>query len=152
MLGDYKEMVDWASYGINHRHNENGISKFNVNKNNLSVIYPDNENMYFPALLMPYRDKDEFTMPSTHYWHLHHYLSHVETLIIIGWKGNEKLFNELLKKAATKVKRVVVVDPAPQAIEGQLGFLKNRGAEIIPYKEGFEEFIIKGLDIEFPLK
>jgi hypothetical protein len=151
MLGSYQEMVDWSSYGINYRHNENSISKFNVSKDNLSVIYPDNENMYFPALLMPYRDKDEFTMPSSHYWNLHHYLSHVETLIIIGWKGNERLFNQLLNKAATKIKRIIIADPYPKTIEDQLHFLKERDAEIITYTGGFEEFIEKGLDREFPL-
>ncbi len=132
--------------------NEDSVSKFNVNKSNLSVIYPDNQNMYFPALLLPYRDKDEFTMPSSHYWNLHQYLSYVETLIVIGWKGNEKLFNELLEERGYKIKKIIIADPNPDVVEGKLHFLKDKGAEIIIYKGGFEDFILNGLDIEFSLK
>lgn len=150
MLGDYREMVDWNSYGINFYQTQDNISKFNVNKDKLSVIYPDNENMYFPALLLPYRDKDEFTMPSSHYWDLRHYLAYVETLVIIGWKGNEKQFNKLLEDAATRVKRIIIADPYPQSVKDQLKFLAERGAKFITY-DGFESFIKEGLDTEFPL-
>lgn len=89
LLGDYRTMVDWHSYGINSGMHDYSIGKFNVNKSNLSVIYPENENLYFPALLLPYRDKDEFTFPSSHYYDLSCYLNHVETLVIIGWKAKD---------------------------------------------------------------
>lgn len=149
-LGTFEEMLDWGSYGANYLHDENRVSKFNVNKNRLSIIAPGNENMYFPALLLPYRDKDEFTMPSSHYWDLFNYLPYVETLIIMGWKGNERLFNQLLKKNARNIKKLIIADPLADAVANQLVFLKDNGAEIIRY-EGFEDFISRGLDTEFPL-
>lgn len=152
LLGNYKEMVDWKSYGFNYRYGANNISKFNVNKSKLSVIVPGNENNYFPALLLPYRDKDEFTMPSKHYWYLESYLPYVETLIIIGWKGNEKLFNELVQRSGNKISKIVIADPCPEVVEKNIPFLKDKGTEIKYYNGGFEDFIFNGLEneIQFP--
>jgi hypothetical protein len=97
---------------------------------------------------MPYRDKDEFTMPSWHYWDLHYYLSKVETLVIIGWKGNEKHFNSVLQSQAKNIKKVIIADPRPKVLEGHLRFLVDDGAEIVRYQD-FEEFSITGFDKEF---
>lgn len=151
LLGDYKTMIDWHSYTKELQMNSNRIGKHTVNKSNLSVIHPGNENLYFPSLLIPYRDKDEFTMPTSHYWDLLHSLSYVETLVIIGWKGNEKYFNQLLASRGTKIKKVIIADPCPSAVLNQLPFLTSQGIEIKEFTGGFEAFVKTGLDEEFPL-
>jgi hypothetical protein len=148
LLVDYSSMIDWESYTIELKMHRDSIGKHKVNKSNLSVIHPGNENMFFPALLLPYRDKDEFTMPSSHYWDLHQCISYAETLIIIGWKGNEFYFNNLLQSAGNKIKRIVIADPSPESLRNNLAFLIEKGIEVIEYTGGFEEFVLKGLDKE----
>ncbi len=150
LLGDYKDMIDWQSYPIELQMSNNTVGKHKVNKSNLSVIIPGNENMYFPALLLPYRDKDEFTMPSSHYWDLHQCIGCAETLIIIGWKGNEFYFNKLLQANGNKIKKIIIADPSPEYVKKQLSFFVNRGVEIIEYTGGFEDFVFNGLDKELP--
>lgn len=148
-LGDYRNMIDWESYPIEVQMNSNKVGKHKVNKSNLSVIIPGNENMYFPALLLPYRDKDEFTMPSSHYWDLHQCIGYAETLIIIGWKGNEFYFNKLLQSNGNKIKKIVIADPSPENVKKQLSFFIKKGIEVVEYK-GFEDFVFNGLDKELP--
>ena len=151
LLGDYTTMIDWHSYTKELQMNSNRVGKHTVNKSNLSVIHPGNENLYFPSLLIPYRDKDEFTMPTSHFWDLQHCMSYVEKLVIIGWKGNERHFNQLLESRGINIKKVIIVDPCPDAVLKQLPFLATAGIEITEFKGGFETFVKTGLDEEFPL-
>jgi hypothetical protein len=148
LSGDYENMIDWNSYGMQSGLNENRFGKYNVNKSNLSLIPAGNENLYFPSLLLPYRDKDEFTMPSSHFWDLKNYLAYVESLIIVGWKANEKYFNSILKSECKKIKKAIIVDPYPEHAIDSLQFFTDRNVEIIKYV-GFEEFVLKGFDVEF---
>jgi hypothetical protein len=50
---------------------------------------------YFPQLLIPYKDKDDFVMPRNHTRLLDRVLPEVQEILIIGWKGEE---NMMLKK------------------------------------------------------
>lgn len=150
LLGDYRNMLDWESYAIEYQMSRNNVGKHKVNKSNLSVIIPGAENIYFPALLLPYRDKDEFTMPSSHYYDLYQCIGYAETLIIIGWKGNEFYFNKLLQSNGNKIKKIVIADPSPENVKKQLSFLIEKGIEIVDYAGGFEDFVFNGLDKELP--
>jgi hypothetical protein len=150
-LGDYRAMLDWNSFGPEAELNENRIGKFGVNKENLKVIHEWNENMYFPALLLPYKDKDEFTMPLGHVNNLENYLRYVETLVIIGWKGNERQFNNLLKRQGEHIKKLIIADPAAEKVVDNLDFLRQAGAAVEIYRGGFEDFIESGLNKEFSL-
>jgi hypothetical protein len=101
----------------------------------------------YPALLLPYRDKDEFTMPKSHYFALTGYMGNVENLIIIGWKGNEAAFNKLLGIHATGIKKIVIVDPYPAVVKANIqGILKNDVT--VKYYNTFEDFIQTGLESE----
>lgn len=53
---------------------------------------------YYPEILLPYKDKDDFIMPNSHANQLKNVLSSIDEILIIGWKGSEKKFNELLKQ------------------------------------------------------
>jgi hypothetical protein len=144
-LGNYRDMIEWGSWGIESLHDKHRRGKYGINKSKISLINYHNLNVYYPALLLPYRDKDEFTMPTRHYMNMRNYLSHVETLIIIGWKGNEAAFNGLLASEAHRISRVIIADPNPKLIEDNLGLVLSKpGVEVVRYKS-FEHLINEGL-------
>ena len=93
--------------------------KFSINKNKIEVI-PNNPQNYFPAMLIPYRDKDEFVMPYHHTLRMEQFVTSMEDLFLIGWKGNESHFNKLLKTKANQLKRIIIVNPTPEDVERNL--------------------------------
>jgi hypothetical protein len=54
--------------------------------------------MYLPQLLIPYKSKDSFVMTEKHELWMEHFLSQIDEIIVIGWKGTEAKFQNLLKK------------------------------------------------------
>lgn len=53
---------------------------------------------YFPQLLIPYKAKDSFVMPQKHEVWLDHFLSGIDEIVVIGWKGTEAKFQDLLRR------------------------------------------------------
>lgn len=147
-LGNLKDMVDWQSFGIESA--VHGKGKMSVNKNKIELFTHNDFGTYYPSMLLPYRDKDEFTMPSVHQKRLEDYLFGVETLIIIGWKGNEVAFNKKLQSKTTPwLKRIVIADPNAQTVADNLKFLTDRpGVDTVFYKKGFEDFLAHGIEKE----
>ncbi len=141
-------MVDWLSYGLEMTHHEHGIGKYTIDKSKIQIQTNKHDTDYYPAILLPYKDKDEFTMPPRHYHSLKSCFGYVETLIVIGWKGNEALFNKLLVADANRIKKVVIVDPQPEAVEAQLNTLLSRPGVIKKNYATFEEFVLSGLENE----
>lgn len=84
LLGGIQEMVDGGSFGREWGINKHFLGRFTIDKSKLSLIPKNDLGSYFPALLLPYRDKDEFTMPPNHFDTMSSYIHNVETLIIIG--------------------------------------------------------------------
>ncbi len=147
-LGNHIDMVDWNSWGLELMLNRNRNGKLTIDKSKLAHFDENNIGDFFPAILLPYRDKDEFTMPPAHYYQLDQYFSYIENLFVIGWKGNEELFNRVLNMRATKISRVIIVDPNPKAVEENLKeILSKPGVTQIIYND-FEDFIRNGLDKE----
>lgn len=146
LLGNHENMIDWKTWGHEKVLNKYLLGKFTIDKSKIQLIDDKSINNYFPALLLPYRDKDEFTMPLRHFNNMKHYFSKVETLIIIGWKGNEELFNKVLFREAINVKKVIIADPNNNIVEENLKpiFLKYNVEKVI-YKS-FEDFIENGID------
>ena len=137
LLGEFSETVEYGSWGIE--------GKLSLNKNLIRIIRegePDTATA-FPALLMPYRDKDEFVMPYQMQHALNTCFNAVNELFLIGWKGNEELFNRKMKEHAHNLKRIIIVNPDATAVKGNLekaGFnLANYEVSIIPT---FEDFVI----------
>lgn len=148
LLGNETDMVDWQSFGMEN--SIHGKGKMSVNKKRIRQFSPYEIGTYYPAMLLPYRDKDEFTMPPVHQERLESYLFGVETLVIIGWKGNEMAFNKKLHDKTTPwLKRLIIVDPNAETVASNLKFLADRpGVESIFYKKGFEDFVFNGLEKE----
>ncbi len=148
ILGNHTNMIDWDGFGVEAFLHNHQVGKFTIDKSQIKVFDTASIKEYYPALLLPYRDKDEFTMPLKHYYHLTGYLNNVENLFIIGWKGNEASFIKLLNTYATKIKKVILVDPNPHIVETNLKcIIAKDGIEVVHYS-GFEDFIFNGLSKE----
>ena len=149
LLGNYVNMIDWThSFGMESSINKNRLGKFTIDKSKLSIIDTNNLLDYFPALLLPYRDKDEFTMPLRHFINMQFYFQYVETLVIIGWKGNEEAFNRQLLQHAQRIKKVVIADPdANTVIKNLEPLLSKFNIKPVVYNN-FEHFVNEGVDKE----
>ncbi len=108
--------------GLSHSHNEGDLQdvlvktskKLWTDKKNLGELHemlldeliitdgPPVETAYhrnyFPQLLIPFKDKDDFSMPDMHLNILTYLLSKVEDVLVVGWKGSEAKFNKLLQE------------------------------------------------------
>lgn len=148
LLGSHIDMIDWAAWGHEASLNKHHLGRYTIDKSQLKLIGNEDLNNYYPALLLPYRDKDEFTMPLRHFNNMQNYFPHVETLIIIGWKGNEDAFNRLLLQHATRINKIVIADPQHKIVEDNLkDLLLKRNIKPIVYKN-FEDFVINGVEKE----
>ncbi|HRH03885.1 MAG TPA: hypothetical protein PLN13_03415 [Bacteroidia bacterium] len=149
LLGNYVDMIDWANtFGTEfsiHRHN---LGKFTIDKSQLKIIDASRINDFYPGLLLPYRDKDEFIMPLKHFYTMQSYFSYLETLVIVGWKGNEEAFNRQLLQHSKNLKKIIIADPNHEIVEENLKdlFLKHNITPII-YKD-FEDFVLNGVEKE----
>lgn len=149
LLGDHINMIDWTNtFGTEVTINKYGLGKYTIDKSKLQIIM-DHPNNYFPALLLPYRDKDEFTMPFRHYNKMKSYFGYVETLIIIGWKGNEEAFNKKLLQHGHKINKIIIADPNPKEVLKNIQPLLSRNKINPTIYNNFEHFVIDGLDKEF---
>lgn len=71
--------------------------------NNASSRYSGSlSEIYWPHLLIPYHEKDEFVMPKAHEIFLTKVLPQVEEILIIGWKGEEKKISRVVKETCIK--------------------------------------------------
>jgi len=146
LLGSHTNMIDGRTYEtmLNKHH----LGRFTIDKSQLQLIGVENLNDFFPALLLPYRDKDEFTMPMQHFNYMSDYFGSAETLVVIGWKGNEEAFNRQLFKNANRINKVIIADPNPKLVEENLSpILSKSNVEKIIYKN-FEDFVENGIDKE----
>jgi len=140
IAGDLNEMVAKNSWGEALQLQEHRLGRFTMNKERIEKIQPGN--LYFPAVLLPYRDKDEMVMPYKHHYALQFLLGDVEEICLIGWKGNEKVFNALLKQQLRKLKKVTVVNPEPELVWENVADslpIDHKQVEII---NTFEEFVL----------
>jgi len=126
-----------------------GKGRITINKSKIVKTTDNNPDQVFPALLIPYRDKDDFLMPADHFHHMRSYIDSMETLVIIGWKGNEDAFNKQLKRASN-LKRLFIVDIDCQSVENRLPEnIKKSPIKIKHFNRGFEDFILNHLDEVF---
>jgi hypothetical protein len=88
-----------------------------------------NESNYLPQLLIPFTDKDDFVMPIKHRNSLKANMGQLDEILIIGWKGTEAVFLDLLKREfQTKKVKVTVVNASDKSIVENM-------KESLPYAE-----------------
>lgn len=90
-----------ADYLYNTKTSYATINKFKDNKiqvlENANLRFNQREkHFYFPELLVPFKDKDDFILPSDHLQKLKELLPKVTEVLIIGWKGTEDAFKRLI--------------------------------------------------------
>lgn len=91
----------------------------------------------FPQILIPLKDKDDFILPESHNKYLEENIWKTSEILIIGWKGTEAKFQNLLSKSlgAKKIK-VTSINAGFQQIESVLKpFIP--GAEFYHFVEAF---------------
>jgi RNA-binding protein YhbY len=118
-----------------------------VNPNLKTEMEP--EEWIFPHILLPYKDKDEFVMPENHTYQLRSMLHDIEEILIIGWKGTEAAFQEILKNSLgdKKIKISVVTEKSEDIRETyKTIFPKMEDQDWTFHKGGFSKYIAKGND------
>lgn len=90
---------------------------------------------FFPHMLIPYKDKDEFLIPKSQGSRLETMLDKCKRMYAIGWKGNEKKFIELLENRELRVSWITGRNGHREILEGEAKRLIN--AQHTYYTEGF---------------
>ena len=73
---------------------------------------------FLPQLLTPFTDKDDFVMPMNHRLLLEANLDKIQEILIIGWKGTEQVFKDLLRsKIGNKQIKITVVNKKDDTIQ-----------------------------------
>ncbi len=139
VLGDHLSMVDWHSFGTEAM--IDGIGKITIDKGKIKLFQASDMDSYFPSILLPYRDKDEFSMPPRHLHSLIGQLGRTENLFVIGWKGNESAFNKMLVQQAHNLKRIVIINPDKQTVMDNLVNIVGKSTVELVFYTSFEEFI-----------
>lgn len=147
LLGNYVAMIDWKNtFGTEYSIHRNSLGKFTINKSLIEIIKEEDLSNHYPALLLPYRDKDEFIMPLRHFYNMQFYFSYIETLVIIGWKGNEESFNRQLIEREERIKKIIIADPQYEiVIENLRNLITKRNIQVITYSD-FEDFVNNGIE------
>lgn len=139
-MGPLKTMINQDSWGQEYEISGYKSGRFTVNKNKIEVIGKNNDR-YFPSLLIPYQSKDEFVMPYYHYDSMKSFTSDMEDLYLIGWKGNEAAFNSLVKRNANSLKRIYIVNPAPDEVRNNLESFIDFSKMQIQHYNDFQTFL-----------
>jgi hypothetical protein len=106
--------LNHQSWNLDHNNEPNYVPRYTINRDGIQLI--KNNNPYMPALLMPFKDKDEFIMPSHHQIKMEAAMASAEEIVIIGWKGGEFHFNQKLNKKISQLKKITLVDPKPRDV------------------------------------
>lgn len=150
ILGDFNGMVHAHSWGIEGSNHKNRLGRYTINKNKIEVIEHSKGYEYFPALLMPYRDKDEFVMHYDHHHAMQWFVGDMEELYLIGWKGNEDVFNRLLETQARNLRKIVIVNPNErknkEVSKNLAKLLETRKGITIEVVDSFEKFVLEEMD------
>lgn len=153
LLGYGQEAIAENSFGLEKDNNPDDIGKFALNRDLMEVIPQNAEEAYVPALLIPYRDKDELVMPYRHQAVMNTALRNTEELVLIGWKGNERIFNHKLKTYADAVNKITIVCPKRDKAEVIANLERDLKVPLPSEKialntaiETFEEYVIEHMD------
>lgn len=145
IIGNYDEVIAQNTWGHEYHNDKHARGRFTINKNLIEQIPENTQDIYFPSLLIPYRDKDEMTMPYDHFNAMKHSIGEVEELYLIGWKGNEDLFNRQFKQAH-RLNKIVIVNPQAEIVKCNLSKYIDLSQIKVEVIKDFESFIIDHLD------
>jgi hypothetical protein len=99
----------------------------------------------FPAIAIPVETKRAFECPNNHLECLRDHLGAVRKILIIGWRGTEAHFLELLREGLTNEAHVEAVVGGNDESEAVLARINNAGIKIVgastPF--GFTDCVIR---------
>ncbi len=147
LLGDPEQNIARNSWGYELLLHPNRLGRYTLNKNRIEIV--NNKETYYPALLLPYRDKDEFLMHYDHQSSMMTAMNEVEELYLIGWKGNEAVFNRMMNTQANRLQKIIIVNPNERDKKEVSNYLKDypRLASVkIEVVDTFEEFVLDKMD------
>lgn len=132
-------MITDLGLGIESGFHPHSIGKLTPNRDLIKVN--SNYKNKFPAVLLPFKDKDDFVMPYSHQGYLQGIIGEISELVLIGWKGNEHLFNTLFKKHANNLKVITIVNPDSKGVKANLEeYLTNKAITFFEYAD-FETYV-----------
>lgn len=103
--------------------------------------------LFYPQILIPYKNKDEFIMPDSHLNMLHYLLQNIEEILIVGWKGTEDKFQNLLKLSTLAGRKVKITAITNGSEDVKLSFKESlpmvTDDDWTFHKKGFADFILK---------
>ncbi len=99
-----------------------------------------NEHFGLPQLLIPIKNKDEFVLPPNHFEYLENYLEKVEEILIIGWKGTEEKFKNVLRnKLKDKNVNIIAITNGDKTIISQIrDVIPNSKISLYSYKPSID--------------
>jgi hypothetical protein len=146
ILGDVSKTVYRKAWGTEMEVNPNHLGKFTLNKNKIEIIPSNTKDAFFPAILMPYRYKEEFAMHYDHYYAMRWYVEHLQELYLIGCSGNDPIFNRMLNAHAHRLNKIIIVNPEFESVKSNLEkFIDIKKYEIVTIAS-FEDFVLTQLD------
>lgn len=101
-------------------------------------------NALYPALAIPFARKFAFDCPMDHLEQLKHVLPLVNRILIVGWRGNEQHFLNLLDLIHGKAPRILVVGWKSAGVMESVGHLESVGFapdNILADERGFSNFL-----------
>jgi len=114
-----------------------GNSQFASHKEIRSELF--GTRVFWPEILIPYSQKDSFLLPQSTIAQLNTFLEKADKVLCIGWKGNERLFKDLLAQKERNYLWVTKEEVGKSDIqEGACGSL---AADMKFYLNGFSEFM-----------
>lgn len=129
------------SYIFEQNNDENYLPSYSINLDKMEVM--SDKKKYFPSILLPYSDKDEFILPLNLHTNFNSILPYVEDLFLIGWKGNESYFNQKLVEKTQNLRRIIIVNPNLEEVLSNIPEkIKNLNLEQI-HINTFEEFVFR---------
>jgi hypothetical protein len=146
MLGALSRNVYQGAWAMEATVHPRDVGRFTINKNRIKNFSSSHSN-FFPALLMPYKHKDEFVMPYPHFHALRTYLEHVEEIYLIGWKGNEGAFNHQINQHASNLKKIIIVNPDANSVKENLTKVIKTDKIQFEVISTFEEFVRNKMDV-----
>jgi hypothetical protein len=95
---------------------------------------------FFPHLLLPYRDKDDFLIPDSQRRRIETYLQKCSRAYCIGWKGNESKFIDILTDKKIHFSWITGTDGQKEIQNGEANRLIS-GSHTF-YNKGFAQCMI----------
>jgi hypothetical protein len=153
-----KEIIRHAHYIISNKLLSDEYERIDNPSKGKSTT-PGREAALFPALAIPVESKDEFVLPGRQLEELKKYIPNITKLLVIGWRGTDTSFLDLLKNAPREMQVHIVCENEDKAgevrkqlanggVAAAAAFRNYTGSTKTRYA-GFTGFLWSGAAVQF---